>query len=176
LVNVASNYLVSGKLPKRYGNAHPNIVPYQTFKAKDRYFNIAVGNDHQWKQLAEKLNDPRLKAKEFETNPDRVRNRDKLIPILQEIFSKKTAKEWLNMLKEISVPCGEINTLEDVFNDPQIEYRNLLGKLKHPKRKDLPDLKLVLSPIKFKNRAIKDPSYPPALGEHTQEVLSKIKD
>ncbi len=173
LVNVASNYLVSGTPPKRYGNAHPNIVPYQTFMASDRYFNVAIGNDNQWKRFVELVKEPKLRKKKFSTNADRVRNRKELIPILNNVFKRKTASEWIKLLRKSSIPCGEINTLVDVFNDPHIKKRNLITAIKHPRDKHL-ELKLVSNPIKFKKHLIKPPEYPPSLGEHNEEILTKL--
>ena len=170
LVNVASNYLVSDRIPKRYGNAHPNIVPYQTFKAKDKYFNLAVGNDNQFRKLVEILDDEKLKDEKFKTNAGRVRNRKELIKILQGIFSKKEASYWVDIFMKNNIPVGLINNLKEVFEDKQIMFRNMVRTLDHKMGK----LMLVGSPIKLKESKLKDFSPPPTLGEHTEEILKRL--
>ena len=170
LVNVASNYLVSGRIPKRYGNAHPNIVPYQTFKAKDKYFNLAVGNDNQFRKLVEILDDEKLKDEKFKTNAGRVRNRKELIKILQGIFAEKEASYWVDIFTKNNIPVGLINNLKEVFEDKQIMFRNMVRTLDHKMGK----LMLVGSPIKLKESKLKDFSPPPTLGEHTEEILKRL--
>ena len=170
LANVASNYLVSGKLPERFGNAHPNIAAYQTFKAKDGYFNLAIGNDTQWRRFTEIANSEELKNSRFRTNKDRVNNRKELIALLEPIFLKKNVSEWIELLKKESIPCGEISTLDKVFSDPQLIFRNMIQTVEHP----LGKLKLVGSPLKLKNHPVKKPEYPPLLGEHTDYVLKNL--
>ncbi len=170
LVNVASNYLVSGRIPKRYGNAHPNIVPYQTFKAKDKYFNLAVGNDNQFRKLVEILDDEKLKDEKFKTNTGRVRNRKELIKILQGIFAEKEASYWVDIFTKNNIPVGLINNLKEVFEDKQIMFRNMVRTLDHKMGK----LMLVGSPIKLKESKLKDFSPPPTLGEHTEEILKRL--
>lgn len=170
LANVASNYLIGGKVPKRYGNAHPNIVPYQTFKAKDKYFNLAVGNDEQFKRLIFVLGDESLKNKKFELNPARVRYRKELIKILQGIFRKQTAIYWVKLFEENNIPAGLINDLDEVFSDNQIYSRDILKVLKN----NFGEFKLVGSPLKLKESHLKKSSAPPLLGEHTREILTSI--
>jgi len=169
LANVASNYLVSGKLPERFGNAHPNIVPYQTFKAKDGYFNLAIGNDTQWRRFTEIANSEELKNSKFRTNKDRVNNRKELIALLEPIFLKKNVSEWIELLKKESIPCGEILSLDKLFSDSQL-IRDMVKTVDHPYGK----LKIVGSPLKLKNYPVKKPVYPPLLGEHTDYVLKNI--
>jgi formyl-CoA transferase len=117
LANVASNYLISGKLPKRHGNAHPNIVPYQSFQASDGWFAIAVGNDKQFGALCkvigklEFVSDPR-----FAKNSGRVENREALIDLLKSIFVTRSAGEWLSALEQAEIPCGPINNFKQVFS------------------------------------------------------------
>ena len=170
LANVGSNYLVSGKIPERFGNAHPNIVPYQTFKAKDGYFNLAVGNDAQWEKFVSIANRNELKNERFKTNSDRVRNREELITLIESTFLKKNISEWIEMLEKASIPCGRILTLDKVFSDPQLIFRDMIKTVNHPFGK----LKLVWSPIKLKNYPVKKPTYPPTLGEHTSYVFKTI--
>ena len=172
LANVASNYLVSGNLPKRYGNAHANIVPYQSFQASDAWFVVAVGNDKQFEKLCEVIrneefaNDPR-----FVLNSGRVQHRDQLISILQPIFLRRTAAEWLSALEGAGIPCGPINTLDKVFAEPQIEAREMLIHMQHS---EIGDLGLVGSPLKFSDTPVGYKRPPPRLGEHTEQVLREL--
>ncbi len=170
LVNVASNYLVSGETPKRYGNAHPNIVPYETFKASDGYFNLGVGNDSQFRRLCEILGRPELAEDErFKTNAKRVENREQLIPLLNELFSEKPVSFWIETLSKEKIPCGPIYTIPEVFADPHVKERNMVWEIPH-----LGDiLKLVASPLKFRNFEVSPKSPPPTLGQHTEYVLEK---
>ena len=126
LANVASNYLVSGNLPKRYGNAHANIVPYQSFKASDGWFVVAVGNDKQFAKMCEVIGKQELvNDVRFATNSARVQNRDELIFLLKPIFLTKTVNEWLSLIRD-EFPCGAINNLEQAFSMPQVEEREML--------------------------------------------------
>ena len=173
LANQGSNYLVSGKVPRRMGNAHPNIVPYETFAAKDGiYIALGVGNDNQWRKFCklagiEPLTDDPLYA----TNPKRVENRKKLVPLLQEVFLRKDSGEWLKLLSEAEIPVGPINTIDRVFADPQVLARQMLVEMEHPK---VGKFKVVGSPLKL---SATPPQYripPPLLGEHTEEVLRNV--
>jgi formyl-CoA transferase len=147
LANVASNFLVSGNLPRRYGNAHANIVPYQSFQASDAWFVLAVGNDKQFEKLCRAMAVPELAGDtRFRTNADRVKNREDLIGILKPIFRTRTSAEWLSALEEAGIPCGPINTLDQVFAMPQVETREMLIQMKHS---EVGDLRLVGSPLKF---------------------------
>lgn len=172
LANVASNYVISGNLPRRYGNAHANIVPYQSFQASDAWFVVAVGNDRQFEKLCEVIgkwelvNDPR-----FETNAGRVEHRDELISILKPIFLQRTAHEWLATLEAAGIPCGPINTLDKVFSMSQVEAREMLIHMEH---KEIGDLRLVGSPLKFSETRVDYRLAPPRLGEHTEEVLKEL--
>ena len=174
LANVASNYLTSGMLPKRYGNSHANIVPYQSFKARDTSLVIAVGNDRQFENLCEVIGkldlarDPR-----FDTNAGRVQHRDELIATLTPIFSQRSSAEWLSRLEAAGIPCGPINTLDQVFSMPQVAAREMLIHMDHP---EIGDLNLVGSPLKLGDTPVEYRLPPPRLGEHTQEVLKEIFD
>jgi formyl-CoA transferase len=171
LANVASNYLISGNLPKRYGNAHANIVPYQSFQASDGWFVIAVGNDKQFAKMCEVIgklelvNDPR-----FITNASRVQNRDTLIPLLKPVFLTKTVDEWLSLIGD-EFPYGAINNLEGAFSMPQVEAREMLVHMQHS---EIGDLRLVGSPLKFSDTPAEYKFPPPRLGEHTEEVLKEL--
>jgi len=172
LANVASNYLVSGKLPKRYGNAHANIVPYQSFQASDGWFVLAVGNDRQFEKLGTVIGNPELISEErFITNPGRVEHREALIFALQPIFLTRTVNDWLARLDAEGIPCGPINTLDRVFSMPHVEARDMLV---HLEREIIGDLKVVGSPLKFSDTPVGYRLPPPTLGQHTQEVLREL--
>jgi crotonobetainyl-CoA:carnitine CoA-transferase CaiB-like acyl-CoA transferase len=172
LANVASNYLISGDLPKRYGNAHANIVPYQSFQTSDDWFVIAVGNDKQFRGLCSVVSKPELAQDfRFTTNAGRVENRDTLIGILKPIFTTRTAREWLSALEAADIPCGPINALDKVFSMPQVEARDMLIHMEHPK---IGKVKMVGSPLKFSETPVAYKLPPPRLGEHTDEVLKSL--
>jgi len=172
LANMNMNYLASGNAPKRWGNAHPNIVPYQTFATADGHIIVAAGNDGQYKKfvqiggLPELADDPR-----FSTNPKRVEHRDVLVPILAEMVRLKSKQEWIRLLEEAGVPCGPINTLNEVFEDPQVLAREMQINLPHP---TAGQVKLVASPMKLSATPVTYPSAPPLLGQHTQSVLADV--
>ena len=173
LANVASNYLISGKLPKRHGNAHANIVPYQSFQASDGWFAIAVGNDKQFVRLCEMLGKPEIAADEkFATNSGRVRNRVEIIPLLASIFKDASVFEWLTKLNEAEIPCGPIQNFEQVFSMPTVKEREMLVKMDHPTIGKLP---LVGSPLKMSDTPVQYRLHQPLMGEHTQEVLRELK-
>ena len=171
LVNVASNYLVSGSLPKRYGNAHANIVPYQSFQASDGWFVIAVGNDAQFASLCDFIGKPEWGSDpRFEKNPARVQNRDELISLLKPVFVTKTVNEWLSLIGD-TFPCGPINNFEQVFTMPQVNAREMLVHMEHP---TIGDLSLVGSPLKFSDTPVEYKLPPPRLGEHTEEIFRDL--
>ena len=172
LVNVASGHLISESEAKRYGNAHPNIVPYESFMAKDGYLNIAVGNNSQFSRLCQVIGLPELATDErFINNADRVKNRETLIPKLNEVLSKKGISVWLQILEDHQIPAGAINTVGKVFSDQQIKARNMVTTIAHSSGEAI---KLVSSPLKFKNFKTDIHSPPPVLGEHTDEVLENF--
>lgn len=171
LANQALNYLTSGDVPQRLGNAHPNIVPYQAFATRDGHLILAVGNDGQFRRFCETAgcvelaDDPR-----FQTNALRVQHRAELIPLLLEPLRQKTTDEWLLALEQVGVPCGPINTLDRVFEDPQVKHRGLKITRPHPQDGEV---QLVSNPIRFNGEALNAPTAPPLLGEHTDAVLSR---
>ena len=172
LANVASNYLISGKLPKRHGNAHPNIVPYQSFQASDGWFAIAVGNDRQFVRLCDLIGKPEFAADEkFATNSARVQNRAELIPLLIDIFKAASVSDWLTKLDEAEIPCGPIQNFEQVFSMPVVGEREMLVKMEHPTIGKLP---LVGSPLKMSDTPVEFRIPPPLMGEHTEEVLREL--
>lgn len=167
LSNVASNYLISGDEAERYGNGHPNIVPYQAFQTSDGYIVVACGNDRLYQSLCRMLErddlatDPR-----FATNPLRVVNRTELVPLLQEAFRQRASEEWLTQLRAIGIPCGSINLISQAFNDPQIQARGLVWECEHP---TAGTIKLVGSPMNFSETPARLYKAPPLLGEHNDE-------
>ena len=147
LANQSSNYLVSGKVPQRLGTAHPNIVPYQAMPVADGYILLAVGNDGQFQRCCEVLGCPELAFQDdYLTNAKRVSNREPLIAKLSELFLSKTVQQWVELLSEVHVPCGPINTIEQVFEEPQIKHRQMQFSLEHPTAGSVPQ---VGNPVKF---------------------------
>jgi formyl-CoA transferase len=172
LANMGSNYLASGNAPKRWGNAHPNIVPYQTFATSDGHIILAVGNDGQYAKFVEAGGRTELAQDErFATNPMRVRNRDVLVPILAEMVKTKSRDEWINLLEAAGVPCGPINNLDDVYVNPQVAARELRADLPHPCGAPV---KLVKSPMKLSGTPVRCDMAPPTLGQHTEQVLEEL--
>jgi formyl-CoA transferase len=169
LANVGSSYLVSGELPKRYGNAHATIVPYQTFKGRDQWFIVGVGNDRQFQALCSLMGHPEISGDErFSSNPRRVANRDVLIPMLQEIFETEDADVWLAGMTEAGIPCGPINTVDQVFEHPQIQHRGMVVEVPHP---TAGSVRVVGPPVVMSGTPAQVQSHPPLLGEHTDQVL-----
>ncbi len=172
LANQAMNYLVTGVAPQRLGNAHPNIVPYQVFVASDGHIIVAVGNENQFARMCEVIGRPELASDaRFATNASRVNNRDELIAILQGIFAARTMRDWLESLERAGVPCGPINTVADVFADPQVQARGLKLALPHPSIGLVPS---VANPIKYSATPISYSSAPPMLGADTDEILREM--
>jgi len=172
LANVASNYLISGERPQRYGNAHPNIVPYQTFPASDGYFALAVGNDLQWKKFCETLGHPSWAEDErFAHNAARVENREALLDLLNDLFATGDVATWLAQLDAIGIPCAPINTIDRVFEDPQVLARGMKLNVPHPTAGSVP---LVGSPLKIPSAPVEFRLPPPLLGEHTADILQEL--
>lgn len=169
LTNVASNYLVGGAQPRRYGNAHPNLAPYEAFRARDRWFALAVGNERQWAALCDLIGQPGLKDDpRFATNSARVSHRPELLAVLGEIFLTRTAGEWLAVLQEAGLPCGPINTVPEVFQHPQVSPRELILEVGHP---TAGPVRLPGFPYKISETPARLHRPPPLLGQHTEEVL-----
>lgn len=172
LINRASNYLVGGAVPKRYGNAHPNIVPYETFKASDKWFNVAVGNDSQFRRFADLIGAPELSSDpRFATNPGRVENRGELIDILAGFLERRSADEWLGLFYREKIPAGPINSIPEVFEDAQVLAREMVVDMPHP---TAGTVRLVGSPLKLSGTPVTYERHPPLLGEHTDEVLAEL--
>jgi formyl-CoA transferase len=169
LINAGSNYLVSGKVPGRWGNAHPTIVPYQSFQTSDSFLVLGAASEGIWQRLcpalgrADLANDSR-----FAKNADRVENRDELIAILAEIFRARTTAEWIAALNRAEVPCAPIQTIDQVFAAPQVQHRNMLVEIDHP---TAGRLKMAGIPVKFSATPASVRLPPPLLGEHSLDVL-----
>jgi formyl-CoA transferase len=169
LANVASAYLITGNRPKRYGNAHPTIAPYEAFHASDGYFVVAVGNDGQWQRFCRAVERADLYADErFRTNPLRVEHRDVLIPILVEYLASKPMVHWLERLEKGGVPAAPVNAVDQVFADPQVLARRMVLDVPHP---TIGNLRMVGSPLKMASLTERPLVAPPLLGEHTEQVL-----
>lgn len=169
LANIGSSYLMTNEVPKRYGNAHASIVPYQAFRASDEFLIVAVGNDGQWERFCLVIERPDLaEHARFRTNALRVQNRDVLVPILEQILCTRRAAEWLERLGKAGIPSGPVNTLDRVFADPQLLARRMLLEVPHP---SLSTLRMVGSPTKLASAPESVFSAPPLLGQHTDEVL-----
>ncbi|NTZ85395.1 CoA transferase [Burkholderia metallica] len=169
LANMNTNFLASGKPPVRWGNAHPNIVPYQTFQTSDGWIIVAVGNDGQFRKFVEAGGRPELADDErFATNPSRVRHRDTLVPILAEMVKAREKADWIGALEAAGVPCGPINDLDEVFDNEQVVARGMQVALPHPCGADV---KLVRNPIRMSATPPDARTAPPLLGAQTDDVL-----
>ena len=167
----ATNYFVSGSITNRLGNAHPNIVPYQSFKARDMHFVLAIGNDKQWGILCKSINKPEwIDDEKYSTNAVRVNNRKVLVNHLSKLFATQNAKYWLDIFDKVGLPSGPINELDQVFENEQIKSRDMRIELPHSI-----DNKVTLlnSPIKIPTSTTKPHKAPPTLGEHTEEILQE---
>ena len=172
LTNVGSNYLVGGVEPRRLGNAHPNIAPYEAFRARDRWFALAAANQKQWATLCAAIGCPELvDDPRFATNGDRVANRPALLEALNDAFAARDADEWMAVLQEAGLPCGPINTIPDVFEHPQAQVRGLAVEAQHP---TAGPVKLTGFPYKLSQTPAEVRQAPPMLGQHTEEVLTEV--
>ncbi len=169
LIPYGSDYLASGKVPGRWGNAHPNIVPYQSFKTKDGYLVVGAASEANWRRLcqaiemAELANDSR-----FVKNAQRVENREELIRILTTVFLKRDTAAWIELLTEAGVPCSPVNTIDQVFSAPQVLRREMLIEVEHP---TAGTVRMAGLPVKFSATPASVRLAPPLLGQHNQEVL-----
>ena len=174
LYNQGLNYLTGGVVPQRLGTAHPNTVPYQAFETADGFIILAANNDEQFKRFvelagrADLLDDPR-----FATNPERIRNRDTVIATVQEILKGKPSAFWIEELERIQVSCCPINTLDQVFEDPQVQARGMKISIPYPYA-GKGSVDLIGSPLKLSETPVSYRRAPPSLGEHTDEVLGEL--
>ncbi|WP_433183161.1 CaiB/BaiF CoA transferase family protein [Actinoallomurus sp. CA-150999] len=172
LTYVAGGYFATGETPRRYGSAHPSIVPYQALPTADGHLMVAVGNDGLWRRFADAVglghlaDDPR-----FATNPDRVQNREELLTLLEEALAARTSDEWTEILTEAGVPAGPINTVPEALSHPQVLAREMVVETEHP---GAGRLRMLGSPIKLSAQPPAVRSAPPGLGEHTDEVLAEL--
>lgn len=170
---VAGNFFATGSVPERMGTAHPSIVPYQGFETGDKkYILIAAGNDRLFSTLCQTLEMEKLiEDSNYKTNDDRVKNRNSLIPILQDTFMKKSRDEWLNNLREKGFPCAPVYSIDEVFSDPQVIHRDMLITMDHP---IAGKIKQIGTPFNFSESSTDLTRYPPVLSEHTEEILTEL--
>jgi formyl-CoA transferase len=172
LANLSSSYFVSGDAPGRMGNAHLNIVPYHVFRAADEFLIVAVGNDGQFARFCQVIGAPEWPGDpRFATNPDRVAHRDLLVGMIADRLRAKSARHWLALLEPAGVPCGPINNLDQVFDDPQVRHRRMRVVAANASGTEVP---MVRNPMRFSETPIAHDSAPPLLGQHTDEVLGGV--
>ena len=169
LVNAGSNYLVGGNVMGRHGNAHPSIVPYQSFKTQDGYLVVGVASEAIWNRFCHAIGRPELLADaRFEKNAQRVQNRDQLIRLLGEMFLQRYSSQWMELLHDAGVPCAPVQTLDQVFRAPQVLQRQMLTEVEHPTAG-----KVLMTglPLKFSDTPASVRLAPPLLGQHSEEIL-----
>jgi formyl-CoA transferase len=169
LANVAHNYFATGKTPGRYGNAHPNIVPYETFPTADGYLALAIGSDSQYRKFCQAVGRPDLWADEqYRTNAGRVEYRDELIPILQDLLRTRTTEAWMALLLEEGIPVGPINDIPTILHDPQIAARDMVQEVEH---RTAGMIKLLGPVAKLSKTPARIKEAPPTLGADTESIL-----
>ncbi|MGQ0569155.1 MAG: CaiB/BaiF CoA transferase family protein, partial [Armatimonadota bacterium] len=169
---LAGYYFATGENPKRLGSAHPSLVPYQAFRTRDGYLNVAVGSEGIWSRFVVAIGAPHLADDaRFRTNPDRVRHRDTLIPVLDPIFATKTTVEWTGTLERAGVPAGPIYLMSDLFSDPQVIHRQMIAETVHPRAGRI---KQTGVPVKLSATPGGITSPPPLLGQHTEQILREL--
>lgn len=172
LINIGSNYLIGGIIPRRWGSAHPNITPYEAHRAKDDYLIFGVINERMWKSFCQLLgmeelqDDPR-----FADNARRLQNRQALMEIIDRKLAEKTVDEWIPLFDQAGIPCGPINTFDRVFADPQVQHLGLVKELEHPL---YGKVKVVGPPATFSGSEINLGTPPPLLGENNEEILTSL--
>ncbi|MCE7522406.1 CaiB/BaiF CoA transferase family protein [Alloalcanivorax xenomutans] len=171
LANQTLNYLTTGQAPTRMGNAHPSVVPYQDFPTADGDVILAIGNDGQFARFCEVAGHPEWAADDrYATNRARVDNRDTLIPLMRQATVMRTTLEWIEVLEQAGVPCGPVNSIADVFQDPHVQARGMQLEMPHPSLGTVPQ---VASPLRLSASPVEYRTAPPLLGEHTDEVLAQ---
>jgi formyl-CoA transferase len=174
LTNAASNYLIGGEPPRRLGNSHPNIVPYDSFPARDGWFVMGAANQSQWETLCDMLERPDLKTDpRFASNGLRVQNRTAVVDELNRIFAERDVREWLEKFTAAGLPCAPINSLPQVFADPQTAARNMVLEAPHP---TAGTVRMTGFPYKFSETPAELHAPPPLLGQHTEEILTTVLD
>jgi crotonobetainyl-CoA:carnitine CoA-transferase CaiB-like acyl-CoA transferase len=171
LGNAGSSYLNAGVSPRRWGNAHPNIVPYEAYRGGDeKFFVVGVGTDSLWKKFVAVMNiqDPIGRDERFTTNALRIKNRESLVPLLQNIFKQEPTARWLEKFAAASIPAAPINTVAEAIDDQQTRARGLIVQLEHP---TIGKAKSIANPIRFSHTPVCYRWPPPILGEHTREIL-----
>jgi crotonobetainyl-CoA:carnitine CoA-transferase CaiB-like acyl-CoA transferase len=168
----ASIYFATGNSPRRRGNEHATIVPYETFEASDGWINLGVANDDIWRRFCAAAGVPELADDpQFTTAPDRVQNRDALIPMMKALFKERSRNEWLKRLDDGGVPCGAIRTVAEVCDSEVLRARNMIAEMLHA---SAGTVKGVKSAIHLSENALNTNSAPPTLGQHTHEVLTAL--
>ena len=164
-------YLADGKDPHRMGSAHPSLTPYQSFPASDGFFILGCGNQGLWERMCRGIGRPELiEDPRFNTNTDRVAHRTECVDALSQVFREKPVAHWVKVISDAGVPCGPINRVSQVLNDPQVQHRNMVMEVPHP---EVPDLKVPGSPLKLTATPPTVRRYPPLLGEHNDEILAE---
>jgi crotonobetainyl-CoA:carnitine CoA-transferase CaiB-like acyl-CoA transferase len=166
------NFLVSGRPPRRSGNAHPNIQPQDVFPCRDGHMVLVVGNDSQFEKFCDAAGRPAWRDDErFRTNPDRVRNRETLKGMIAEVLAERDMHDWIARFDAAGVPSAPINSVPMVFEDPQVKHREMLRHLPHPLAGTVPQ---VVSPMRFQEAPLAFERAPPLLGQHTDEILAEL--
>ena len=172
LTNLVPAYFFTGKTPERLGNAHPMLVPYRVYQARDKSFNVGVGSEPLWQRFCQAIDRPDLVDDDrFRSNADRVTNRDELEPILDAHFAQRDADEWLKHLRETRIPCGPVNSLADILTDEHFQARGGLLEMIHPAAGEL---QMLANPIHFSETPPIYKRPPPLLGQHTEEILAEV--
>lgn len=172
LANQNANYLIGGDVPQRMGNAHPNVMPYQTFRTQDGNIIIATGNDGQYQRLCEAAGLPEAATDpRFASNALRIANREACTALLAEALKQKTTAQWVALLETVGVPCGPINRLDEVYRDPQVQHRGMKIDVAHPVAGSVA---LTANPIRYSRTPITYDRPPPLVGEHADEVLREV--
>ncbi|HWP58088.1 MAG TPA: CoA transferase [Candidatus Acidoferrales bacterium] len=170
LINVGSNYLIGGQVPERWGNAHPSIVPYQSFRTSDGYLVLGVASEGIWRRFCDAIGRAELADDaRFAKNSDRVANREALVAILSEMFRQRCREDWIRLLNDAGVPCAPVQTIDQVFSAPQVLKRQMLVEVEHP---TAGALRMAGVPVKFSATPASIRLPPPLLGQHTEKVLS----
>jgi formyl-CoA transferase len=170
--NQIVSFFCSGRIPLRYGNAHANVVPYEVFPTADGHIILAIGNDGQFQRFCDAAGCPELASEaRFRTNSQRIVHRAELVPLIAEIMRTRTKREWIEALEAANVPCGPINNMKEVFEDPQVQHRRLRVDMPHPTGGVAP---LVASPMRLSATPVEYRHAPPLLGQHNEEVLKGL--